>query len=418
MRLHLIIYISVLLLPLMSVSESAAAESADSVVVRGIESAGMEVRAESVTVADSASVAVDSVPQKKPGLIRRVYDAIYNYIDEANRPKPGKKFDISFLGGPKYSSSRSLGLAVIATGLYSMAPGDTLTPKSSVSVNATGSLSGYYKVGIEGLTIFRGDRYRLGYILEFMSERTKFWGIGYDMATDDDNESKYSERLGSISANFDIELLPNVYIGPTLSYTYVGARRVTKPELWEGLPDHTNSFGPGVSLYYDTRDNINNTYHGICVNVSQQFFPRLFNGDNNFSMTTAFVRYFRPLWRGCIFATQLQGVFTYGHTPWGMLPTIGGSRVMRGYFEGQYRDKDLIDFTVELRQRIWGRHGVVVWGGVANLAPSLRKMRLRQTLPNFGVGYRFEFKQRVNLRLDVGFGRHCKSLELSINEAF
>jgi len=101
-----------------------------------------------------------------------------------------------------------------------------------------------------------------------------------------------------------------------------------------------------------------------------------------------------------------------------MLPTIGGSRVMRGYFEGQYRDKDLIDFTVELRQRIWGRHGVVVWGGVANLAPSLRKMRLRQTLPNFGAGYRFEFKQRVNIRFDVGFGRHCNSLELSINEAF
>ena len=39
-------------------------------------------------------------------------------------------------------------------------------------------------------------------------------------------------------------------------------------------------------------------------------------------------------------------------------------------------------------------------------------------LPNAGIGYRWEFKKGVNVRLDVGFGRGEKSFNFSLNEAF
>ena len=32
--------------------------------------------------------------------------------------------------------------------------------------------------------------------------------------------------------------------------------------------------------------------------------------------------------------------------------------------------------------------------------------RMKHVLPNFGVGYRWEFKKNVNVRLDYGFGKH------------
>jgi len=39
-------------------------------------------------------------------------------------------------------------------------------------------------------------------------------------------------------------------------------------------------------------------------------------------------------------------------------------------------------------------------------------------LPNAGVGYRFEFKPRVNVRFDVGAGRDTAGVYFQINEAF
>lgn len=91
---------------------------------------------------------------------------------------------------------------------------------------------------------------------------------------------------------------------------------------------------------------------------------------------------------------------------------------MRGYYEGRYRDKTAADITVELRQHIYGRSGAVVWAGAGCIQPSLRKFRWRHILPNYGVGYRWEFKKRTNVRLDLGFGKGEWGFLFNINEAF
>ena len=41
-----------------------------------------------------------------------------------------------------------------------------------------------------------------------------------------------------------------------------------------------------------------------------------------------------------------------------------------------------------------------------------------QTLPNYGIGFRWELKKEVNVRLDYGFGKKTSGFLLSINEAF
>lgn len=91
---------------------------------------------------------------------------------------------------------------------------------------------------------------------------------------------------------------------------------------------------------------------------------------------------------------------------------------MRGYWEGRYRDKMEADATVELRQHVWRRNGFVVWGGMGNVFRKISCLELRHTLPNFGLGYRWEFKKGVNVRLDVGFGRNGRGINFSLNEAF
>ena len=91
---------------------------------------------------------------------------------------------------------------------------------------------------------------------------------------------------------------------------------------------------------------------------------------------------------------------------------------MRGYYEGQFRDKNIVEGQLELRQHIKGRHGAVVWVGFANVFPEFDRLQIRHTLPNGGIGYRWEFKQRVNIRLDLGFTRDGANFSFNINEAF
>ena len=58
---------------------------------------------------------------------------------------------------------------------------------------------------------------------------------------------------------------------------------------------------------------------------------------------------------------------------------------------------------IELRQKIYRRHGIVGWIGGGQVWGT-EKFRWGNTLCSFGCGYRFEFKNRMNIRLDYGWG--------------
>lgn len=114
----------------------------------------------------------------------------------------------------------------------------------------------------------------------------------------------------------------------------------------------------------------------------------------------------------------MQGVLNNGDVSWNMMAQTGSSYQMRGYYKGQYRDKNLIQSQIELRQRIYKRSGAVVWAGAGNVFPKFSAFDWSETLPTFGIGYRWEFKDRVNVRLDYGIGKGQTAFYFNINEAF
>ena len=60
----------------------------------------------------------------------------------------------------------------------------------------------------------------------------------------------------------------------------------------------------------------------------------------------------------------------------------------------------------------------MVFGGFGMIFPSFRNMKAKQILPSYGIGYRWEFKKKINVRLDLGFGKHQTGFIFNINEAF
>lgn len=370
----------------------------------------------SVTDSISSAEKVDTMALRAgKSWVNRILD----YFNDSNKNKKHKRFDFSVIGGPHYASDTKFGLGLVAAGLYRTDPNDSILPPSNVSLYGDVSSVGFYMLGVRGNHIAPKGRYRIDYHLYFYSFPADFWGIGYEMGDNDANKSDMKRWQAQAEVSFLFRVADNFYIGPMASYDYVIGKHIERPELLQGMDQHTWNVGAGVSLVYDNRDNLTNPHRGICLNINQMFRPGFMGNDYAFSTTAFRFDAYQRLGKGTVLAEDIGANLNFGNPSWGMMAELGGTHSMRGYYEGRYRDKHSLEATVELRQHVWKRNGIVVWIGAGTIFPKFSALRSKQILPNAGVGYRWEFKKNVNVRLDYGFGKSGQSGFLfNINEAF
>lgn len=370
----------------------------------------------SVTDSISSAEKVDTMALRAgKSWVNRILD----YFNDSNKNKKHKRFDFSVIGGPHYASDTKFGLGLVAAGLYRTDPNDSILPPSNVSLYGDVSSVGFYMLGVRGNHIAPKGRYRIDYHLYFYSFPADFWGIGYEMGDNDANKSDMKRWQAQAEVSFLFRVADNFYIGPMASYDYVIGKHIERPELLQGMDQHTWNIGAGVSLVYDNRDNLTNPHRGICLNINQMFRPGFMGNDYAFSTTAFRFDAYQQLGKGTVLAEDIGANLNFGNPSWGMMAELGGTHSMRGYYEGRYRDKHSLEATVELRQHVWKRNGIVVWVGAGTIFPKFSALRSKQILPNAGVGYRWEFKKNVNVRLDYGFGKSGQSGFLfNINEAF
>lgn len=370
----------------------------------------------SVTDSISSAEKVDTMALRAgKSWVNRILD----YFNDSNKNKKHKRFDFSVIGGPHYASDTKFGLGLVAAGLYRTDPNDSILPPSNVSLYGDVSSVGFYMLGVRGNHIAPKGRYRIDYHLYFYSFPADFWGIGYEMGDNDANKSDMKRWQAQAEVSFLFRVADNFYIGPMASYDYVIGKHIERQELLQGMDQHTWNVGAGVSLVYDNRDNLTNPHRGICLNINQMFRPGFMGNDYAFSTTAFRFDAYQRLGKGTVLAEDIGANLNFGNPSWGMMAELGGTHSMRGYYEGRYRDKHSLEATVELRQHVWKRNGIVVWVGAGTIFPKFSALRSKQILPNAGVGYRWEFKKNVNVRLDYGFGKSGQSGFLfNINEAF
>lgn len=370
----------------------------------------------SVTDSISSTEKVDTMALRAgKSWVNRILD----YFNDSNKNKKHKRFDFSVIGGPHYASDTKFGLGLVAAGLYRTDPNDSILPPSNVSLYGDVSSVGFYMLGVRGNHIAPKGRYRIDYHLYFYSFPADFWGIGYEMGDNDANKSDMKRWQAQAEVSFLFRVADNFYIGPMASYDYAIGKHIERPELLQGMDQHTWNVGAGVSLVYDNRDNLTNPHRGIFLNINQMFRPGFMGNDYAFSTTAFRFDAYQRLGKGTVLAEDIGANLNFGNPSWGMMAELGGTHSMRGYYEGRYRDKHSLEATVELRQHVWKRNGIVVWVGAGTIFPKFSALRSKQILPNAGVGYRWEFKKNVNVRLDYGFGKSGQSGFLfNINEAF
>lgn len=349
---------------------------------------------------------------------RNIFQKLVDYFNEARREKPEKTSDFSILVGPHYASDTGFGAGVFGVGLYRTAK-DSVTQTSNINSYFDATTKARFKLGLYGLHFFPGDKSRLDYDLAFHYIKTKYWGIGYYNNKSDNRWSEYRYLKADLKLEYNFQVLRDLWIGPALKAQYNHATDIDNKALWQGQRTENFNYGPGLTAVYDTRDCVTEPFSGTRIYLSQYFFPRFIgNKHNPFSLTEVQASFYFKAWKDAIIATNLHGAFSYGDTPWNMMPRIGDAYFIRGIYENRYRDKNAADFCIELRQHVWKTSGIVVWGGGGYVFPKFSKFKFSQFIPNYGIGYRYRFKPRVNLRIDLGFSPGDSNLIFSINEAF
>lgn len=361
------------------------------------------------------AVETDSVVKR-----RNIIQKISDYLAESDKPDSTKKVDFGILGGPHYASDSGLGLGLVASGLYSMDRSDSLLPLSNVSLYGDITTNGFMLIGLRGNNFFPHQKYRMDYRFYVYTFPSYFWGIGYDNGLKDDNKSKYRRLKLDVMSRFLFKLGKSAYIGPMADYSFVRAYRFENraEELLAGHSHLIRTCGAGLSFMYDTRDFILNASRGWFMQFDVLYNPAFLGNEHTFSTVDFSACSYRKVWQGGILAGEFHTRQNAGTVPWTQLSEVGSSNRMRGYYEGRYRDKNIVEVQLELRQRIWKRHGMVVWLAAANVFPEYKELQFKRTLANAGIGYRWEFKKRVNVRLDYGFTRDGGGFLFNINEAF
>ena len=183
--------------------------------------------------------------------------------------------------------------------------------------------------------------------------------------------------------------------------------------------------GGGLGLFYDSRDNVFFPSKGVVADGAFLYRNRA-GGAGAGGETTRFTRYsadvssYHALSKHAIVAINYFAGFTVGVAPFNALSLLGGTKRLRGYYEGRYRDRNAALLQTELRFDVYRRLGAVVFGGVGTLGDDQALLRLHKPKGAYGAGLRFTINQRdhLNLRIDYGLGRQSGGLYLTIGEAF
>ncbi|MGI2259575.1 BamA/TamA family outer membrane protein [Shewanella sp. GXUN23E] len=346
------------------------------------------------------------------------FDSLLKELGASEQLELDKGIDWGVLPGPFVNPLQGFGIGVAAIGLYSPEGRKPDTQVSTLGIKSYVSTSGSYGLGVENRTYLGDDSLRLELDAWVSQSPRDYWGTGTQAAQTEANRTAVDASVLELSPRIALRVLPNTYA--TVGWELQSYRRMSAegPALSAADLEDTAISGMSLGLAYDSRDFAPNAWEGMLLSAKYDDYLTALGSDREFRRLTLNYRQYQRLAPSLVLAWELYAQGIEGDVPWFALSEVGRDGRMRGYYQGQYRDRYQFNGQVELRQQLTGRHGLVYWLGAGTLADERQQLFDGEWLPTLGVGYRMAFKPRVNIRLDLGIGKDSSGFYFQINEAF
>lgn len=332
---------------------------------------------------------------------------------------------------PRWSLAPIIGFApetkwqfgVNTTLLYQGSKQDTAARRSNANAFAIVTTNGQFFFHADHQTLLRNERWILPGKLDYYKFPQLYYGIGGD--TPEEHEEVVDLSFLQLSQLFYLRLRPGMFLGPSLRYfrtfsiNFMGENPLGQfpPPGAEG----SNGLGLGASFLLDTRDHILTSRKGMYLQLAYDSYSRQVGGSHSFNRWSVDWRWFVPLdkAKNQTLAFQLAGMSRTGDVPFNELALLGGERLMRGYYQGRYRDHHLIAGQVEYRFGLLPWLGGTTFVGLGNVGPQWLQFDAPWRSA-FGVGLRFGIipGEDVNLRMDIAFAQGQRNFYFGFAEAF
>ena len=296
---------------------------------------------------------------------------------------------------------------------------------SSITPSFYYTVNGQYDITVIPELFLLEDKLKIWSKLNYSSYFDRYYGIGNSTADIENDKylqdnfqaqvrlqpKLFDERL-NIGINYEIR---NMTVADTKGNPYL-----ENDSTIVGREGGLTS-GLGLAVSWDTRDNNFFPSRGGYYEAYASNFFEFLGSDFDYSKTVLDLRHYWNPTSDHVLALQGYLLKESGSPPFYDLGLLGGSKLMRGTIMGRYRDKTYYVVQSEYRmpELVW-RFGLILFAGIGDVAPSVGRITISTVKPTYGFGIRFRFDEleKVEIRMDVGFGKGSNGIYFDINQAF
>jgi outer membrane protein assembly factor BamA len=302
---------------------------------------------------------------------------------------------------------------------------DPKARSSSITPSFYYTINGQYDITIIPELFLLEDKLKIWSKLNYSSYFDRYYGIG--------NNSPEIENDQYLQDNFQaqVKLQPKLFddrlnIGINYEIRNMSVADTKGSPLLENDTTIVGNEGGltsglGLAVVWDTRDNNFFPSKGGYYEIYSSNFFEFIGSDFNYSKTVVDLRQYLNVTFDHVLAIQGYLLSEGGTPPFYDLGLLGGSKLMRGTIMGRYRDKTYYVVQSEYRMPtlVW-RFGLILFAGIGDVAPSVGRITISTVKPTYGFGIRFRFDEleKVEIRMDVGFGKGTNGIYFDINQAF
>ena len=177
----------------------------------------------------------------------------------------------------------------------------------------------------------------------------------------------------------------------------------------------------GVGYQLDKRNNIFYPTKGMFLDAFAVIANKGLLSDYNYGRVSAKYSMYKELATETVVGLNVQHETQFGNPPFYQMALLGGSKHLRGYFEGRYRDLNQSMVQAEFRKRLGKRFGFALFSGLGLVSPDFEHYALNSIVSSAGGGIRFRVnqKEKINIRFDYGYGfGHGGNFYFTFSEAF
>jgi hypothetical protein len=177
--------------------------------------------------------------------------------------------------------------------------------------------------------------------------------------------------------------------------------------------------GPAAVLVLDSRDQVYYPLRGTWTELV--YFRNLSRSAGGPFTRVAFDHSRYLSWHPHkVLALNAYSIFSPDDLPFYQMGMLGGVKKMRGFYEGRYRDNNLILFQAEYRRWIKGIFGLTLFASAGQVARRYDLFHHHYWKYTYGAGLRVRLdrERRLNLRIDAAFGNGRLLPYFTVGEAF